>query len=167
MNKFLNKIFSCFKSNKSDFDRTFNVLLRYENSGVKGSKKVYELLKELNISTENSKTSELIFNLNKINFASNTNDWFYFYFPIVTHILYYKPNRHSDILNYLIGPNFANGIDNVDKMIAVIQGAMEYKLKEDPNFISMEGRLWIINTFPKLKHQIKIEIDKCIEELNT
>lgn len=151
---------------KSEFDKTFEILLRYEKSGLEGSKRLYNLLKLLNNENDNELIDELIMTLNKISFTSNTNDWFYFYFPIVSHILYFVPNKQSEILGYLVGPNFANGIDKTDKMVEIIQGAMKFKLKENQNYLTSEGKQWIANTLPLLSNEVKREINKCIEELN-
>ena len=96
------------KEIKSEFEKTFSDLKRMGE--IKPSaKKTYELLAELNFDTSDSQSELLISEFNDIQYQSNTNSFFYFYFPIVTHILYYKPKYEKEILGYLIGPNFANG----------------------------------------------------------
>ena len=103
--------------------------------------------------------------MNKIQFPSNTNNNFYFYFPIVSHILYYKPEYEKDLLKYLIGPNFANGTSAVDEMIDMIKGAMLFKLKESQFYLTKESQFWVVNELPKLEKEIQREIDICWKEL--
>ncbi|WP_199915081.1 hypothetical protein [Aquimarina sp. Aq107] len=62
------------------------------------AKKTYDLLAELDFNTSDSKSELLIWEFNNIQYQSNTNSLFYFYFPIVAHILYYKPKFEKDIL---------------------------------------------------------------------
>lgn len=166
MLRFINPLNFFNTQPKSEFDKAFEVLLRYEKSGLEGSQKIYDLLKLLSNVNDKEAIDELIMALNKVNYSSNTTDWFYFYFPIVSHILYFVPIKQSEILGYLVGPNFANGIDKTDEMIEIIQGAMKFKLKENPNYLTSEGQHWIVNTLPLLKKEVKREIDRCIEELN-
>lgn len=149
---------------KSDFEKTFNDLIRmgiYRNSAAR----TFELLKSLNFETPKTTSDNLIIELNKINYASNTNTFFYFYFPIVSHILYYKPEYEENILEYLIGPNFANGTDTTKEMIVMIQGAMRYKLSENENYLTNESQNWIINKLPNLEKEIEREIQKCWKKL--
>lgn len=84
-------------------------------------------------------------------------------------ITFKKPDTRSAfeqaILGRIIGPNFANGIDDVDTMIATIQDAMDFKLKENPLYLTQESQLWIRNTLPTMKAAVKREIDFCWKAL--
>lgn len=133
---------------------------------VPSSKRTYELLETLSFDTNGEKSEELLTEFNKIQYASNTNSFFYFYFPIVTHILYYKPQFEKKILKYLISPNFANGTTETREMILLIIGAMNFKLKENVNYLTKESKEWIINELPKLEEQIEREIQICWKELD-
>ena len=133
---------------------------------VPSAKRTYDLLSNLNFSSSNLDLEKLLEEINQIRYSSNTNSLFYFYFPIVTHILYYKPNSEKDLLKYLIGPNFANGTTETSEMIPLIIGAMSYKLKENMNYLTNESKEWIINELPKLEEQVEREIQVCWKELN-
>lgn len=87
------KIFDWIKNkgNKTDFEKAY-VELKKMGEIIPSTKMTYELLKQLNFETTKSQSELLISEFNKIQYESNTNSFFYFYFPIVTHILYYKPN---------------------------------------------------------------------------
>lgn len=133
---------------------------------IPSAKTTFELLKELNQETTNLQSDILISEFDKIQYQSNTNSYFYFYFPIISHILYYKPQYEKELLKYLIGPNFANGIFEINEMILVIKGAMKFKLKENEFYLSKESQFWVLNELPKLEKEIKREIDVCWKELN-
>ncbi|WP_091409389.1 hypothetical protein [Aquimarina amphilecti] len=153
------------KETKTEFEKTFADLSRM-SSIVPSAGKTFDLLKNLNSETTESQTDYLISEFNKIQYASKTNSTFYFYFPIVTHILYFKPEYEKDILRYLIGPNFANGTTNTEEMISLIQGAMKYKLSEKKEYLTKESQNWIMNILPKLENEVEHEIQKCWKELN-
>jgi hypothetical protein len=156
-----------FKSRqKSDFEIAFSSLKDFAKMNVKGAKRTYELLKELDEFSSKDYAEELINELKKINYASNTNSVFYFYFPIVSHILHFKPEYEKDILGIIVGPNFANGDTELDEMIKVIQGAMKYKQKENPKFLTKQGQNWVVNKLPELRNEVQREIQKCLNELN-
>ncbi|MEP6930016.1 MAG: hypothetical protein ABI850_08385, partial [Flavobacterium sp.] len=121
------KILNWLKKEKTEFEKTFSSLKRVGES-IPRVKRAYDLLKELNFETSESETELLINEVNKIQYESNTNSYFYFYFPIVTHILYYKPEYEEKILGYIIEPNFANGDSETKEIMLVIQGAKDYKL---------------------------------------
>jgi len=152
------------KITNSEFEETFSSLTRIGEKFA-SAKTTFELLKELNQETTTAQTHILVSELNKIQFSSNTNTVFYFYFPIVSHILYYKPEYEKDLLRYLIGPNFANGTSEVDEMIAMIKGAMEFKLKENEFYLTKESQFWVENELLKLEKEIRREIDLCWKEL--
>lgn len=135
------KIFNWFntRANNSKFEKTFSSLKRMGNI-VPSAKTTFELLKELNRESTDPESDILISEFDKIQYGSNTNSYFYFYLPIVTHILFYKPQYEKDILRYLIGPNFANGTSETNEMIAIIKGAMDFKLKEDKFYLSKESQ---------------------------
>ncbi|WP_428225311.1 hypothetical protein [Flavobacterium sp.] len=153
------------KDNKSEFEKAFSDLKRMGEI-VPSAKRTYELLGNLNFDTKDEDSEELITEFNKIKYGSNTNSFFYFYFPIVTHILYYKPQFEKEILKYLIGPNFANGTTETIEMIPLIIGAMNFKLKENVNYLTKESKEWIINELPKLEEQVEREIQVCWKELD-
>lgn len=153
------------KITNSIFEETFSSLKRI-GERFPGAKTTFELLKELNPETTTSQSDILISEVHKIQYQSNTNSYFYFYFPVVSHILYYKPEYEKDLLKYLIGPNFANGTSAVDEMIDVIKGAMLFKLKENEFYLSKESQLWVENELPKLEKEIQREIDICWKELD-
>ncbi len=149
----------------SDFDETFSSLKRMGERFLR-AKNAFELLKKLNKETTNPESDILISEIDKIQYQSNTNSYFYFYFPIVSHVLYYKPQYEKDILKYLIGPNFANGTSEVDEMIAMIKGAMNFKLQENKLYLTKESQFWVLNELPKLEKEIQREIDVCWKELD-
>lgn len=153
------------KETKTEFEKAFADLNRM-SSIVPSAGKAFDLLKRLNSETTESQADSLISEFNKIQYASNTNSTFYFYFPIVTHILYFKPEYEKNILGYLIGPNFANGTTNTEEMIPLIQGAMKYKLSENKGYLTKESQDWIINILPQLENEVEREIQKCWKELN-
>ena len=152
------------KSTNPEFEKTFAALEKVGNI-IPSAKTTFELLKELNPETTTAQTHILVSELNKIQFSSNTNTVFYFYFPIISHILYYKPEYEKDLLKYLIGPNFANGTSETDEMIAMIKGAMEFKLKENEFYLTKESQFWVENELSKLEKEIRREIDLCWKEL--
>lgn len=152
-------------SSNSQFEKAFSNLKKMGNI-VPSAEKTYNLLKELELQSTDLQSDILISELNKIQYASNTNSFFYFYLPIVSHILYYKPEYEKDILKYLIGPNFANGTSEVNEMIPLIIGAMNFKLNENKYYLTKESQSWVINELPKLEKQIQREISICWKELN-
>ena len=153
------------KKNKSEFEKTFSDLKRMGE--IKPSaKRTYELLAQLNFDTSDSQAALLISELKRLRFWSNTNTVFYFYFPIVTHILHYKPKYEKDILDYLIGPNFANGDTETKELIPLIQRAMEFKLSENNDYMTKESKDWVLNELPKMEKEVEREVQKCWKELN-
>lgn len=132
---------------------------------IQSAKNTFELLKELNPETTNLHCNILISEIHKIQYHSNTNSYFLFYLPIVSHVLYYKPEYEKDLLTYLIQPNFANGITETNLMIAMIHGAMKFKLDEDEFYLTKESQFWVLNELPKLEKEIQREIDLCWKEL--
>lgn len=163
--KILNFLNFFRKNNSSNFNKTFTNLEEVEKI-LPQSKICFDLLKKLNFQTTDSESDSLITALHKIQYPSNPTDHFHFFFPIVSHILYYKPLYEKEILKYLIGPNFANGTSEVEEMIDVINGAMKYKLNENQNYLSKESQDWITNELPKMKNEVQREIDICWKELD-
>ncbi|MCP2026250.1 hypothetical protein L1276_001394 [Flavobacterium sp. HSC-32F16] len=161
------KLFNWFKTKEvnMEFEEAFSDLKRMGNL-VPSAKRTFELLKEFNSETTDLESDNLIAEFHKIQYASNTNSYFYFYFPIVSHILYYKPIYENELLRYLIGPNFANGTSETDEMIEMIFGAMKYKLNENQYYLTTQGKNWVENELPKLQKEVKREIDVCWKELN-
>ncbi|GGH45527.1 MULTISPECIES: hypothetical protein [Mangrovimonas] len=150
---------------KSEFEKAFSDLKRMGEIEP-SAKRTYELLRELDFDTSDSQSELLISEFNKIQYQSNTNSFFYFYFPIVTHILHYKPKYEKDILGYLIGPNFANGDTETKDLIPLIKNAMEFKLTENKNYLTKESKSWILNELPKMEKEVEREVQKCWKELN-
>ncbi|QXP78671.1 MULTISPECIES: hypothetical protein [Winogradskyella] len=150
---------------KSEFEKAFSDL-KIMGEIELSAKKTYELLCELDFNTSDSQSELLISEFNKIQYQSNTNSFFYFYFPIVTHILYYKPKYEKDILEYLIGPNFANGDTETKDLIPLIKSAMEFKISENKNYVTKESKNWILNKLPKMEKEVEREVQKCWKELN-
>ena len=130
------------------------------------AKNTYKLLAELDFDTSDSESELLISEFKKIQYQSNTNSFFYFYFPIVTHILHYKPKYEKELLGYLIGPNFANGDTKTKDLIPLIKSAMEFKLTENKNYLNKESKRWILNELPKMEKVVEREVQKCWKELN-
>ena len=153
------------KEIKSEFEKTFSDLKRMGEI-KSNAKKTYELLRELDFNTSDSQSELLISEFNKIQYQSNTNSFFYFYFPIVTHILHYKPKYEKDILGYLIGPNFANGDTETKDLIPLIKSAMEFKLSENKYYLTKESKDWILNELPRMEKEVEREVQKCWKELN-
>jgi hypothetical protein len=159
MKETMQRLTSLFGNNKrTSFEKTFSYL---EEVGkiLPNSKVCFDHLKKLGFQTTDLESDALITIIHKIQFASNTNSYFYFYFPLVSHVLHYKPQYEKEILKYLIAPNFANGTSEIDEMISVIKGAMEFKLTENKFYLTKEGQYWILNELPKLEKQIQREID--------
>lgn len=163
--KILTFLSSLRKNNIADFEKTFFYLERTEKK-IPSSKICFNLLKKLNVKTSDLESDTLINELLKIRHPSNPTDYFYFFFPIVSHILYYKPKYEKEILKYLIGPNFANGTSDAEEMIGTINRAMKYKLSENRYFLSKESQDWITNELPKLEKEVQREIDICWKELD-
>ncbi|WP_299892394.1 hypothetical protein [uncultured Lacinutrix sp.] len=153
------------KEIKSEFEKTFSDLKRMGEIKPSATR-TYELLAELDFNTSESQSELLISEFNKIQYQSNTNSFFYFYFPIVTHILHYQPKYENEILGYLIGPNFANGDTETKALIPLIKSAMEFKLSENKNYLTQESQNWILNELPKLEEEVEREVQKCWKELN-
>lgn len=161
------KFFNWYKSKSVnvEFEEAFSSLKRMGEI-IPSAKKTFELLTELNSETKDSESDNLISEFHKIKYASNTNSYFYFYFPIVSHILYYKPQYEKELLKYLIAPNFANGTSETDEMIEMIFGAMKYKLNENKYYLTKESQHWVLNELPKLQKEVEREIEICWKELN-
>jgi hypothetical protein len=153
------------KNSNSEFEKAFLDLKRMGEI-IPSAKTTYDLLKDLNFETSELVSEKLLTEFNKIQYGSNTNSIFYFYFPIVSHMLYFKPNFEKYLLKYLIDPNFANGTTETYEMIQMITGAMNFKLKENIYFLTMEGKNWVTNELPKLEKQVEREIQICWKELN-
>ena len=149
---------------ESKFELTFQYLKQIEQSRVTHSLKTFELLKLLNKDSEKTLVDHLISELNSIQYYSNTTDYFYFYLPVIAHILYFKPEQEKEIFHYLIGPNFANGIETSKEMILSIQGAMQYKMKQNEHYLTQEGQIWVNKILPLMEKEVKREINQCIKD---
>lgn len=133
---------------------------------VPGAKRTYELLQHLDFDTPDDEADLLLEEFRNIRYASNTNSFFHFYFPIVTHILYYKPTFEKEILSYLIGPNFANGTMETKTLIPLIQRAMAHKLSIDKYYLTQQSQDWITNELPKMGAAVEREVQICLKELD-
>lgn len=153
------------KNNTSEFEKTFSDLKRMGQT-IQSAKRTYELLEKLTSETNELDSEELLTEFNKIQYVSNTNSFFYFYFPIVSHILYFKPHFEKNILKYLIGPNFANGTTETKEMIEMITDAMNFKSKENMYYLTKESTDWVIHKLPQLEMEVEREIQLCWKELN-
>jgi len=160
---FIKKLFGV----NSSFDTTFSYLKEVPKSMDEQAAKVYGSLKRLSKNSTETEGDKLISEFQKLRVASNTNSVFFFYFPIVSHILYFKPSYGNTVLHHLIGPLFANGNgdEKPSEMIRKIQNSMDFKLKENPTFLTKEGQLWVKNILPTMKAEIQQEIDICKKEL--
>lgn len=152
------------RKRKAKFEKVFSYLKELGERNNE-AKRTYELLAELNFETPDNQTKLLISELNNIRFASNANTVYYFYFPIVSLILHYKPSYEGDILGHLIGPNFANGSMDTKSMISTIQGSMKFKLSTNKNFLTHESKKWILHHLPKMEKEVEREVQRCWKEL--
>ena len=153
------------KDRENRFEIAFTDLKKLGESNDH-AKRTFDLLKDLNDSMKDSVSDILVSELMKIRFASNTYTVFHFYFPLVSHILYYKPQYETRILGLLIGPAFADGVSETEEMIAMMQRAMDYKLSENRNHLTEESKNWIMNELPKMEKEVEREIRICWKELD-
>lgn len=167
MLSFLKKLFGINSSRQSDFEISFSYLKDLPGSTGEQAQKVYDLLKQLSQDSTQAESDAFISEFQKLRIASNTNTVFFFYFPIVSHILYFKSTYAEDLLHYLVGPIFANGDGDEEstEMIRKIQRSMDFKLKENPKFLTKEGQLWVQTVLPSMEKEIQREIDICKKEL--
>lgn len=159
---FWNKIFG--KSEARSFKKTFKHL-KSIGSNDQHAKNVYELMESLQCNTSEEETKSLIHSVNKIRYASNTNGYFEFFYPIVVHILYYKPSYSAQILHQIVGSSFANGLSDSQEMIEVMTRGMNVRLDRNKNYFTKEGQEWVNNTLQNLHSEIDYEIEKCQKEL--
>jgi len=161
------KIYSEEKFMDSEFEKTFSALLDLAKSNRDAAAEhSYRLIQSLNFDTSQEDSDTLAEEINKIRYASNTTGFFIFFFPIVAHVLYFKPKLESKILFQIIGPNFANGVDDPLKMIKLMQSAMNNMLAKNKNYMSDEAAKWVLESLPNMKNEIKREIEKCQLPLN-
>lgn len=151
---------------KQNLMKTFCGLRDLQNNGQPNTKRTYDLLVQLNHSTPNEIFDELVRGIMEIRYASNTNGFFYFFFPIVSHVLYFRPEYESKLLRHLIGPIFANGVSEVQGMMNIITGTMNCMLSSNPVYLTTEGKSWVKENLPNLHQEIKREIELCIKELD-
>ncbi|OMQ12835.1 hypothetical protein BXU01_06285 [[Flexibacter] sp. ATCC 35103] len=149
----------------SDFEKIFSNLAKMGNT-IQSAKNTFELLRELNPETTDLQCDILVSEIHKIQYQSNTNSYFYFYFPIISHILYCKPQYEKELLKYLISPNFANGTSQVNEMILIIKEAIKFKLNENEFYLTRESQFWVEDELYKLEKEIQREIDICQKELD-
>ncbi len=161
------KIFNWIKKKKTHvaLERTFSDLRGLGESNPH-ARRTYELLTQLSHKTAEAQAEPLISALQNIRFASNTGTVFFFYFPMVAHILYYLPRYEGELLHHLIGPNFANGPTETPELMAMIPRAMDRKLSENKHFMTREGRDWVRNVWPKMEKEVEREVQLCWKELD-
>lgn len=159
----IKKILQIIKRDRKGND-PFSGLYDLSKNGQPNCKLIYNWIINLDHNTSETISNQMIEEINQISYASNTNGYFYFFFPIVSHVVYYIPSAEEALLHLLIGPNYADGEDKVQGMTSVIQGAMNFKLESNSNYLSKEGQNWVTNFLPELKNEIKREIEKCIIE---
>ena len=160
---FFSKIFR----RQTAFEKTFSGLSYVAKYGRDASAlKTYELLKTLHAGSPTELTHELTAAFLNIRYSSNTDGVFRFNLPIVSHILYFKPEMTSQLLKSIVGPVFANGETSVDGLIRYVQNAMEYQLQQHPNFLTPESQHWIKHTLPDLRASIQQAVDDCRKEVN-
>jgi len=93
---------------------------------------------------ENLPESEnIIREIGKINYASNVNSVMWFYFPIVSHVLYFMPNLADRLLHYIIEPIFANGDRNPSSVVAMLKSTLQHKESTIGNYMSIFGRSYV------------------------
>lgn len=155
-----------FSKRNSDFESSFFYLKNLGGSIQQQGDKVYELLRELSKNSSDDFSETLVSEFYKLRFTSNTNEVFFFYFPIVSHILYFKPACEKEILRYLVGPIFANGTEDGSGVIHVIEGSMNFKLKENPNYLTKESQQWVKHTLPTMITEVQREVDIHSKELD-
>lgn len=129
------------------------------------AQRTFDLLMSLDSRTPDSRVDLLVSELRSIGFHSNTNTVFEFYFPLVAHILYYKPKREKDLLSYIVGPSFANGITEAKESMAFMKRAMDYQLSLNEHFLTPEGQKWVNKQLPKMRAEFKREVQLCLKEL--
>lgn len=147
------------------FEATFSYLEKFQLYSPGQPRQTYALLRRLDHDSPDELVEALLQEVSRLQIASNTNEVFYFYFPIVSHILFYKPEREKALLHLLVGPSFANGTSEADAVIKVMQGAMTYVLQENPYYLTPEGQHWITFTLPRMRDAVRREIDRCWAEL--
>lgn len=160
---FFSKIFR----RQTAFEKTFsglNYVAKYGRDT--NAQKTYELLKTLHAESTTALAQELTAAFLNIRYSSNTDGVFKFALPIVSHILYFKPEMTPQLLTSIVGPVFANGETSVDRLIQFIQGAMDFQLQQHPNFLTPESQHWIRYTLPELRAAIQQAIDDCRQEIN-
>jgi hypothetical protein len=151
--------------NQAAFENAFADLKSLAGK-LPGAENTYQLLKILNFNTSEEDAEKLVTELNRVQYASNTTRFFFFYFPIVSHILYYKPELEKVLLKFIVGPKFADGITETDEMIAILVRTINLKLEESNTYLTKEGKVWMINELPKLEREVEREIQICWKELN-
>lgn len=155
-----------WKKKPSAFERTFLYVKKHGLYTQGSTTRIYELLKDLNRTSTEADVDELIRSLNGLKYASNTGGYFHFFFPIVSHILFYKNERAGEILYHLTGPVFADGAGEAMEVIRIIQGAMDLKLKENQYYLTVEGQFWVKNSLPEIEKEVEKEMDKSRKQLN-
>lgn len=167
MFKPVRQFFSWIFRRQTTFEKTFsglNYVAKYGRDA--NAQKTYELLQTLRAESPTELTHELAAAFLNIRYSSNTDGVFRFALPIVSHILYFKPEMTPQLLKSIVGPVFANGETSVDGLIRYVQNAMEYQLQQHPNFLTPESQHWIKHTLPDLRAAIQQAIDDCWQEIN-
>jgi hypothetical protein len=149
------------KEPSSEFEKTFPKYPFWSTA----EKELYQMLKELDESSNSEFAEQLVEKVNSLHYASNIEGYYQHFFPIVSHILYYNPEFEDKLLHHLIGPIFAGGTTNESEIMEMIIISKDFRLKENPHFLSKEGIAWIENTLPTMNAAIKREVKKCWKAL--
>lgn len=158
--QFLKKWFKT-KDGRSDFAKTFPKYPFY----TADEKAFYLMLENLDQSTSLVDTQLLIDTLNSIPYSSNVSTYYEHFFPIVSHILYFKPEEEEKLLVHLVSPIFSMGHNKPSEIMKEIIGSKDFQLQKNLHFLTKEGMAWVENTLPNLLTSIQREVEKCWKEL--
>ena len=151
---------------QEEIEKTFGYLNK-GNPYFKGNDKiVFEELCKLNANSGKESIWILIRKVKELQYHSNCNSVFEFYFPILSHIFYFDPESVDELLYLLVGLIFAFGMDDEFEIVQQIRKNMVSHLKANPFYLTKNGKDWVGNILPIQEDKIKIEIKRCIKELN-
>lgn len=163
-----NKISLSFKPElriRSPFDIAFSGLKSLINEFMRELKPLIPLLQQLDDNTSPEDVSEMMELIRRIGYASNTNGYFYFFLPIVSHVLYFRPALESDLLEQIVGPVFANGASEAREIMTRIAGGTKFMLKENKFAVTPEGQFWVKYMLPEMQSSVEREIARCWKDL--
>lgn len=128
---------------------------------------VYNRLINLHFVNNDEECELLLTKINQLNYYSNCDAVFEFYLPIVAHILYFRPEEVDKMLYLIIGPLFALGIDKEDAIVQYIITTACDKLKAESDFLTTYGFQWIEKLLPQHTEEIRKQLKRCREELES